>query len=193
MQLDVSIDIETHEDVYNPSDDSYLLLKVIEVSEGESFLDMGCGTGLIAIHAARHGNSTTAVDINPHAIELTKRNAAKNGVRVHVVSSDLFAKVDGYFDVIAFNPPYLPGDSTSTSWIERAWSGGSTGSEVSSRFLEEAWRHLAPGGRIYMVLSSLTGVTSVLKAARDRYKSVLLEEQRMLFESLFAYRFTMVQ
>lgn len=189
MQLDRLIDIDTADEVYNPSDDSYMLLRIVEVARGETFLEVGAGTGLIAIHAAKMGANVTATDVNPHAVELTRRNAARNQVRIQVLQSDLFDKVNGYFDVIAFNPPYLPSDSSSTSWIERSWSGGEKGSEILVSFLEQAWRHLAPGGRIYMVLSSLTGLTSVLKAAKERYESEMLEEQRMFFESMFAYRF----
>lgn len=182
------IDIDTADEVYNPSDDSYMLLRIVEVDQGETFLEVGAGTGLIAIHAAKMGATVTATDLNPHAVELTRRNAVRNQVQIQVLQSDLFEKVNGYFDVIAFNPPYLPSDSSSTSWIERSWSGGEKGSEIPVSFLDQAWRHLAPGGRIYMVLSSLTGLTSVLKAAKERYESEMLEEQRMFFESLFAYR-----
>jgi release factor glutamine methyltransferase len=189
MQLDRLIDIDTADEVYNPSDDSYMLLRIVKVARDETFLEVGAGTGLIAIHAAKMGAKVTATDVNPHAVELTRRNAARNQVRIQVQQSDLFDKVDGYFDVIAFNPPYLPSDSSSTSWIERSWSGGEKGSEILVSFLDQAWRHLAPGGRIYMVLSSLTGLTSVLKAAKERYESEMLEEQRMFFESMFAYRF----
>ena len=189
MKLDPLIDIDTDDQVYSPSDDSYMLLRTTELAPGETFLEVGSGTGLVAIHAARTGANVTASDVNPHAVELTKRNAAKNRVQLKVVQSDLFEKVGGLFDVISFNPPYLPGDSNSTSWIERSWSGGETGGEIPVRFLQDAWRHLAPGGRIHMVLSSLTGLTSVLKAAKERYDSEMLEEQRLFFESLFAYRF----
>lgn len=189
MQLDRLIDIDTADEVYNPSDDSYMLLGIVEVARDETFLEVGAGTGLIAIHAAKMGAKVTATDVNPHAVELTRRNAARSQVRIQVLQSDLFDKVNGYFDVIAFNPPYLPSDSSSTSWIERSWSGGEKGSEILVSFLDQAWRHLAPGGRIYMVLSSLTGLTSVLKAAKERYESEMLEEQRMFFESMFAYRF----
>jgi release factor glutamine methyltransferase len=191
MKLDRLIDFDTSAEVYNPSDDSYMLIRIVEVGPDETFLEMGSGTGLVAIHAAKIGAKATAADINPHAVELTRRNAARNNVRMQVLQTDLFEKVNGNFDVIAFNPPYLPGDSNSTSWIERSWSGGEKGSEVSIRFLEEAWRHLAPGGRIYMVLSSLTGLTAVLKSAKERYESEMLEQQRMFFESLFAYRLKM--
>ena len=189
MKLDNTIGIDVIEEVYNPSDDSYLLLKVIDPKPGETMLELGPGTGLISIHAAKAGARVTAADINPHAIECTRRNAAANGVRVETVKSDLFQDVKGNFDIIVFNPPYLPDSTKTTSWIEKAWSGGEDGAEVSLRFLQEAWKHLAPGGRIYMILSSAGGLMSVVRAARERYESEMLEEHRMFFESIFAYRF----
>ncbi len=191
MKLDQTISIDVMDEVYNPSDDSYLLLKVIDPKPGETMLEMGPGTGLISIHAAKAGAIVTAVDINPHALECTRRNAAANNLRVETVKSDLFENVKGNFDIIAFNPPYLPGSTKTTSWIERSWSGGDDGGEVAVRFLEEAWKHLTPGGRIFVILSSAGGLMSVVRAARQRYESEMLEEHRMFFESLFAYRFKM--
>jgi len=188
VKLDNSIDIEVGEEVYNPSDDSYLLLKCVEVSPGETFLEMGAGSGLIALHAARLGAKATAADVNPNAVECVRRNAARNNIKLEAVRSDLFEKVTGVFDVIAFNPPYLPGAASSTSWVEKAWAGGDEGSEMAIMFLEGAWRHLAPGGRIYMVLSSVGGLMSLLKAARERYESEMLEEKHMFFESIYVYR-----
>jgi release factor glutamine methyltransferase len=190
VKLDASIEIDVLPEVYNPSDDSFLLLKVVDgVTSGKSLIEMGPGTGLLSIHAAKLGARVTAADINPHAVECTIRNAARNGVRIDVIRSDLFEKVQGNYDVIVFNPPYLPGSASSTSWIERAWSGGDEGSEVAIRFLSEAWKHLSPGGSIFMILSSVGGLMSVLKSARERYDSEMLEEQHMFFESIYAYRF----
>ncbi len=188
MRLDPTLEIDAAPDVYNPSDDSYLLLKIVEVSPAESLLEMGTGTGLVAVHAARLGAKVTAIDINPHAVECVKRNAARNNVRLEIIHGDLFDKIPGSFDVIAFNPPYLPGETTSTTWIEKAWSGGEEGSEVAVRFLRDAWKHLNPGGRIYIILSSVGGLMSVLKAAKERYSAEMLIEQRMFFESIFAYK-----
>jgi len=189
VKFDSGIDIEVEKEVYNPSDDSYLLLKCVEVSPAESFLEMGAGSGLIALHAAKLGARVTAVDVNPHAVECARRNASRNGLRIDVVRSNLFERVDGTFDVIAFNPPYLPGTASSTSWVEKAWAGGEEGSEMAVEFLQNAWRHLAPGGRIYMVLSSVGGLMSLLKAARERYESEMLEERHMFFESIYVYKF----
>lgn len=188
MRLDTSIEINVLADVYEPSDDSYLLLAHVEVAPGEAFLEIGCGSGLIALHAARAGAVVTATDINPNAVECTRRNARANGLEVKVVESDLFDKVKGLYDVIAFNPPYLPGETRSTSWVERSWSGGAEGSEVAAVFLSDAWRCLAPGGRIYMVFSSLGGLRSLLMAAKGRYQWDLLEEKHLFFESIYAYR-----
>jgi release factor glutamine methyltransferase len=182
------LEIDALPEVYNPSDDSYLLLNVVEVSPDESLLEVGMGTGLVAVHAAKLGAKVTAVDINPHAVDCTRRNAARNNVGLEIVHGDLFDKVPGSFDVIAFNPPYLPGETTSTTWIEKAWSGGEKGSEVTVRFLRDAWRHLNPGGRIYIILSSVGGLMLVLKAAKERYSAEMLVEQRMFFESVFAYK-----
>lgn len=188
MRLNPTLEIDVSPDVYNPSDDSYLLLKVVELSPDGSLLEVGTGAGLVAVHAAKLGAKVTAVDINPHAVDCAKRNAARNNVRLEIVHGDLFDKIPGSFDVIAFNPPYLPGKATSTTWIEKAWSGGEEGSEVAVRFLRDAWRHLNPGGRIYIILSSVGGLMSVLKAAKERYSAEMLIEQHMFFESIFAYK-----
>lgn len=189
MKLDTSIDVVVEsKEVYAPNDDSYLLLKVIEVMPGERFLEIGCGSGLIALHAAKAGAEVVAADINPYAVECAKRNAARNNLRIKLLTSDLFEKVEGYFDAIAFNPPYLPEETRSTSWIEKSWSGGDEGSEIAARFLEEAWRHLAPGGRVYLILSSLGGFMTALKAAKEHYDSEMMEEKHMFFESIYAYK-----
>jgi release factor glutamine methyltransferase len=188
VKLDPSIEISATNEVYNPSDDSYLLLKAVEVSSGQDYLDMGCGTGFLGIHAAHFGANVVAADINPHAVECAKRNAAANDVRIEVLLSDLFEKIEGSFDVISFNPPYLPGEESSTSWIEKAWSGGDEGSEVAIRFINQAWKHLNPGGSAYVILSSIGGYMSAVRAARDRYDIEMLEEKRMFFESIYAYR-----
>lgn len=188
VRLDSSIDIVVDDEVYSPSDDSFLLLRAVEVSPGETFLEMGTGSGLTALHAAKLGAGVTAADINPNAVECARKNAERNGLALEVVRSNLFEKIPGSFDVIAFNPPYLPGTASSTSWIEKAWAGGGEGSEIAVRFLGQAWEHLAPGGRIYMVLSSVGGLMSVLKAAKERYTADMIEEKHMFFESMYSYR-----
>lgn len=149
--------IETHPGVYEPSDDTYLMLDAIDVSAGEAVLDMGTGTGILALYAATCGGVVTAADIADDALVTAEKNAQANESRIAVCRSDLFAAVDGTYDVIIFNPPYVPvpeGECMETP-LELAWNGGPDGTRVIGRFLDEVCAYLAPGGRVYLLVSSL--------------------------------------
>lgn len=113
---------------------------------------MGCGTGIISIHCARSGAKITAVDINPRAVECTRKNAKLNGMDLEVISSDLFEMVEGRFDLIIFNPPYLPVDDKGD--LEKAWAGGKGGIEVVDKFLNGVIDQLTTNGRILLLVSS---------------------------------------
>jgi release factor glutamine methyltransferase len=121
---------------------------------GKKVLDMGSGSGIVGIVAARKGAEVFAVDINPQAVELTRRNAELNGVgsRLCCLESNLFRTMDGLkFDFILFNPPYYPG--TPRSAEQAAWLAGENHG-VLDEFLAEAHAHLNAGGRIVLIVSS---------------------------------------
>lgn len=188
VNVDTAIDIDIAPEVYNPSDDSFLLVNVLEVSPGERLLDVGTGTGIVALHAAKAGARVMAVDLSPHAVACARSNALRNDLKVDVRQSDLFQRVEGLFDVITFNPPYLPEEGAPSTWMERTWSGGADGSDVVVRFLEDAWRFLTPGGRIYIILSSFGSIRTVMRMAKQRYDAEVVEERHLFFESILAYR-----
>ena len=171
------------EDVYEPAEDTFLLLDAIPHFSGKSVLEMGCGSGIIAVELASRGNTVTAVDINPGAVEATLRRAAEMGVEVRGTVSDLFSAVGGRYDVIVFNPPYLrcpPGE-------DRAVCGGER-DDIIHAFLREAWKYLAPGGRVYLLLSSMNDVESMMRAHPYRWRP--LAERKMAFHTLTAYELT---
>jgi release factor glutamine methyltransferase len=117
----------------------------------KSFLEVGCGTGIVALCAARAGASVTAVDINPEAARCTIANAARNGLRIDVQISDVFSAIeDSCFDVIAWNPPFLSG--TPTSFAEGAFYGGND-FDVIRKFAKEVEHHLNQDGVAYTILS----------------------------------------
>ena len=114
---------------------------------GGRALDMGTGSGVLAGELAGRFEQVLAVDVQKksveHVIALRMRN-------VDVVKSDLFEKVEGRFDLIVFNPPYLPEPYEEDP--ELCCGDG----EILVRFLEGCRRHLNPGGRVLLLLSSLT-------------------------------------
>ena len=148
------------ENVYEPSEDSFLLADAVlsEIPECERILEVGCGSGLIsAVIKANTKASVIGIDINPHAAKCTKENG------IDVIRGDLLSCIKGLFDLIIFNPPYLPtGDEErQKGWLNVALDGGYDGRKVIYRFLKDAGRCLVPGGKILMLVSSLTGIEEI--------------------------------
>jgi release factor glutamine methyltransferase len=144
--------------VYTPDADTYLLLEaaLTEVKPGDLVLEVGTGSGLIAAELAGT-TRVVATDINPHAVLCARKKG------VEVVQDDLFCGIRSSFDVILFNPPYLPTqpEERINDWLEYALDGGLNGRVVIERFSEQVGRVLAPGGRILLLISSLTGLPEV--------------------------------
>ena len=156
------IKLRLHPQVYEPAEDTFLLAENLAVKEGEVALDVGTGTGLIALLMARKARFVLGVDINPLAVELARENARLNGIKnVEFRLSDLFERVEEKFDAITFNAPYLPGEPEEP--IDLALVGGETGREVLDRFIKEVPEYLNPGGVVQIVQSSITGVEKTLK------------------------------
>ncbi len=181
MQYDPQIEIAGDPEVYPPSDDSILLIESLDIRPGERVLEVGCGSGVVSIHCARSGAEVVSVDVNPRAVELTGRNAKANGVALDVRESDVYSEVDGTFDTIVFNLPYLPVDEEGL--LAKAWSGGPDGLGPLPELLEGAPGHLVPGGRVVIVVSSLTEPRA-LEEALEGLDVTVLGERRLFFERL---------
>lgn len=127
---------------------SHLLGEAVlaEVRAGERVLDMGTGSGVNALLAASRGAAVLGVDVNPLAVTAARDNAERNGLadRVEIRHSDVFAAVDGAFNLIIFDPPFRW--FAARSLFEMA----STDQDyrAMTRFFCEADRHLAPDGRM---------------------------------------------
>ncbi|MFO7618816.1 MAG: HemK2/MTQ2 family protein methyltransferase [Thermoplasmata archaeon] len=188
MKFDPKLEIEACPNVYAPAEDTYLLLSAVEIREGQRALEMGCGTGIIALHCAKAGCRVKATDISIDAIENARMNAAINALDIDLIHSDLFAKVKGKFDVIIFNPPYLSVQDTGGLSDAEKWPlvGGENGHEVSARFLEAAPEHLEPDGKIYLLTSS-ESEAGVLGKASQYFSIRKIAEKRIFFETLAAY------
>ena len=149
--------------VYEPAEDSWLLCATLERAATRfpelhgTVLELGTGSGIIALTLAALGGAVTATDLNPHAIVLARRNARAAGHHIELSQGDLFEPVgDRRFDAIVCNPPYLPpGGEYDDRWLALAVEGGPTGAEFTQRLLTGAPHHLRPGGGVWLLLSSL--------------------------------------
>lgn len=118
---------------------------------GKRLLELGAGSGALALVMARQGALVTAVDISPTAIDAITSNSLANNLSLEVLPSDLFSALAGRtFDWILVNPPYYPAQPRSDA--EHAWFCGPE-FEYFEGFFEALRNHVLPDSRVWMVLS----------------------------------------
>ncbi|THF48815.1 methyltransferase domain-containing protein [Flavobacterium supellecticarium] len=130
-----------------------LLLEFIEPLplQNKTFLELGCGCGIISILAAQKGAQVTASDINKTALEALQKNAIPNQVTLSVIYSDLFQELsDRQFDYIVINPPYYP--KTPQNTAESAWFCGKN-FEYFEKLFAQLPKYRTETNKIYMILS----------------------------------------
>ncbi len=164
--------------IYPPSEDSYLIQKYVKKYAKGKVLDMGTGSGILALEALKKTKNVLAADINKEVII----NAKKLGIKV--VQSNLFSKIKRKFDLIIFNPPYLPEHKNEPKDSKLATTGGKKGYELIKKFLKQVSFHLNKDGRILILISSLTGNPKTIFRG---YNFKLLETQNLFFESISIY------
>lgn len=188
---DTMLTIHTDPGVYGPEDDTFLLLEALRNEEfsGEG-LEIGVGTGFIALHVCHHFKKVTGVDINPKAVELAVTNAHVNHIgNVHFFESDLFSRVEGAFDVIICNPPYVPADENVVSVEDVAYHGGEDGRQVIDKFLVQFPLYLTPEGKVYLLQSSLSGIEKTVSTLKKMgFSSVIIARQKLFFEELVVFK-----
>ena len=174
-------------EIYRPAEDSHLLARAAagRVTETDLVLDVGTGSGYVGEHLADEvGATVVASDVNPHACRAARRRS------LPTVRGDLVGPFrDRTFDVVVFNPPYLPTDPKTerSDWMERALSGGPSGRAIIDPFLAEVGRVLVPGGRVVMLVSTLTGVDAIVETAGEYgFSAQVLAEESFPFETLVA-------
>lgn len=153
--------INTDGNVYVPAEDSYMLADNLQIREGQSVLEIGTGSGIVAMYASRLTDRITVTDINLDACLLAEKNFSENSIEgIEVLFGNLFEPVKNRkFDVILFNTPYLPTeeDEVLDDTINYAFDGGLNGRKVIDLFLDEVGNHLNDGGIVQLIQSSLSG------------------------------------
>lgn len=148
--------------VQAPKAGSLFFCRHLAFQPGERVLELGTGAGLAAILAAKAGCRVVATDVMPEAVECARENALLNGVgdKVEVRLGDCYEPVGGLtFDLICTNPPQMPtppGRDREDPGAA-ADNGGVDGWEILDQVIQEAPRHLVPGGRLVFTIFAFLG------------------------------------
>lgn len=168
--------------VYSPSDDTFLMLDALaKISiEGKKVLDVGTGSGILSLFCAARGAHVTATDANELCLQTVQKAARTLGLSIQSILSDLFSNVREQFDVIIFNPPYLP----SSTVEDRAVDGGPDGTALSKRFLRSLAGHLERNGTAFLLVSSLNDPASLSSAGIPEFQYDVTTKRSLFFEEL---------
>ena len=174
----------TKHPIYDPREDSYLLLEEIQKQKNiENALDIGTGSGILALELAKIAQRVTAADINKETLNELNKNIKLHRIKnLKTINSDLFSRVSGKFDLIVFNPPYIP--TGKIKFIDL--DGGKNGTQVIERFLKNARKYLSKNGKILLLTSSLN--KNMRKMFEDyHFNAKKIAEKKIFFEKLFIW------
>lgn len=160
--------------------------------KNKTFLELGAGSGLIAMYAARQKALVTATDINTTAIYWLQKNSQRNRTDLEVIHSDLFENIPPQaFDFIAINPPYYK--KKPVLEIDHAWYCGEQGEYFSRLFAGlGSYRHRET--KVLMVLSDACDLEMISAMARDRgFTMDLVQQRKNLLETNFIFRILMIK
>jgi len=162
--------------IYEPREDTYLLKNYLEGLnlEEKKVLEIGTGSGIIAKTMNEKEAEVTATDKNTEALENLPED-------IKALNSDLFEEIDEKYDLVVFNPPYLPGNSLEDEMQgSETWYGGENGVEVAKKFLEACPEYLKEGGEALIILSSLSDYESLIK----EFDLIEVDREKLFFEEL---------
>ncbi|MFD3330849.1 HemK2/MTQ2 family protein methyltransferase [Streptomyces sp. NPDC058701] len=149
--------------VYRPQADTRLLAHALDQEElgpSTELLEIGTGTGALALSAAARGARVTAVDVSWRAVTTARLNGLRRGLPLRVLHGDFAERTRGRrFDMLLTNPPYVPSPTPGppTRGPQRAWDAGTDGRHVLDRICADAPALLRPGGVLLMVHSGMCG------------------------------------
>lgn len=166
-----------------------LLLEFVETIElkDKSFLELGCGCGIISILAAKKEAIVTSSDINPIALSALIENAKENQVNIEIIESDLFQKLQNKtFDFIIINPPYYPKNPSSIA--ENAWFCGENFEYFESLF-SQLPKYLTMENSTYMILSEDCELEKIKAIAfQNKIRFMVEKETKVIGEVNLIYK-----
>jgi len=175
-----------HNSIYPPAEDSFLMSNILKENLPDllkenpdlKFLEIGSGSGIhlqTALSSGIKKENIFSSDINRSAVSHC------SSLGFNCIYSNLFENIEGKYDIIIFNPPYLPEDKDEPKSSRLSTTGGKTGSEIIIRFLQQAKKYLNKNGKIFLITSSLA---SDIDFNTFGYKSKEVGCEKLFFERL---------
>lgn len=174
-------------ETYAPSDDTYLLADSVSRFRDLSVLEIGIGGGVITEELVRTNRYVVGTDISRNAVRQVRDKLEKKSLlgRVDLILADgATTFIKEAFDLIIFNPPYLPSESIR----DRAVDGGDDGIGVLVQWLEEVSSSLKREGEVLFVLSSLSNLDRVQRSLTGKYDLQVIVRKRLFFEELLVVK-----
>lgn len=178
----MGLDFHVNEHVLIPRQDTECLVeRVLPYVDGKRVLDVCTGSGCIAIAIAKLGKPfiVHGVDISEEALAVARQNATELNASVELFAGDLMTKMDGQYDVIVSNPPYIPPSVIEGLMPEvrlhepmLALDGGQDGLEFYRRIAGQAVTRLAPNGRLFLEIGCEQAVTVAEILQKQGYREV---------------------
>lgn len=201
--------VSQHPEVYEPCDDSFALVDALLADRANLLLhqptlclEIGSGSGYVITSLAIMLGSETptahffATDINPHAVETTRKTLEAHGVHAEIIASDIASglqkRLKGMMDVVVVNPPYVPTpeEEVGQEGITASWAGGENGRRVIDRILPVADELLSEKGWLYMVTLTANNPSEICRLMREKgYGSRIIVQRSTEEESLHVIKF----
>jgi len=175
---------------YKPREDSLLLRRIVEGLSAEAALEIGCGVGFVLESLAQRCRWVIGADVDMNSLLLAKARLVDRGLANFdlICCSSAEAFKANSFDLVVFNPPYLPSEKIE----DLAVDGGEGGVEVTLNWLSECARVVKPSGKVVLITSSLASQDLLIKGVRQLgFKIKLISSQPLFFEELYAYELTL--
>lgn len=179
-------DLKVGPATFRPTTISVLLAASLDIEEGSVVVDVGCGSGVLAIVAARLGAAKVyGTDAAERTVEVASANAEAQGVGgiTEFFEGDLFDPLPSGLqaDVIIGDVSGIPDELAEESgWFPSGLSGGPTGAELPMRMLQDAKSLLRHGGKLFLPTGSLQDEQSVIQEARSLFESIRLLSERQI-------------
>lgn len=175
----IDFELEVNSKIFPPSPYCLFFAENIKINKGDKVIDIGSGSGILGILAAKLGGIVCATDSDKDAVEITLKNAEKNGVEINAKLGDFFEPFEGEkFDVIIAN---LPQEIVHESYqksigdkLNKTISGGRDGNEQLLKMFDIAKNYMHEKSRLYVVVNTITDYATTIKKIVSEYSAKLV-------------------